>query len=189
MIARLSKRMASFLVCNEIIEDEDQEVYEYGLQLLLSTIFNGVIALAIAIISQSIIPCICFLVTFIIMRQAAGGFHAKTHLGCCCILIAVLIIFVALIKFLPVEIYILIAIICSIFSITIILVFAPVEHKNKPINEMDRLRLRKQSILFITVIVSIVILLGVLKLEVLMLSTILGAFTASCSIVVAKWLG
>ena len=35
MIARLSKRMASFFVCNEVIKSEDEEVYEYGLQLLL----------------------------------------------------------------------------------------------------------------------------------------------------------
>lgn len=34
MIARLSKRMASFFARNNVIKSEDEEVYEYGLQLL-----------------------------------------------------------------------------------------------------------------------------------------------------------
>ena len=45
MIARLSKKMASFFARNNVIKIEDEEVYEYGLQLLLSTVFNGIIAL------------------------------------------------------------------------------------------------------------------------------------------------
>lgn len=40
MIAGLSKRIASFFVRNEVIKSEDEDVYEYGLQLLLSTVFK-----------------------------------------------------------------------------------------------------------------------------------------------------
>ena len=38
MIARLSKRMASFFARNNVIKSEDEEVYEYGLQLLLTNL-------------------------------------------------------------------------------------------------------------------------------------------------------
>ena len=84
MIARLSKRMASFFVRNEVIKSEDEEVYEYGLQLLLSTVFNGIIALVLAVISGTVWQCVCYLAFFILIRKSAGGFHAKTHLGCGC---------------------------------------------------------------------------------------------------------
>ncbi|MGN0378147.1 MAG: accessory gene regulator B family protein [Butyrivibrio sp.] len=87
MIARLSKRIASFFVRNEIIKCEDKEVYEYGLQLLLSTVFNGIIALILAIISGTVLQCICYLAVFVLLRKSAGGFHAKNHFSCCCILV------------------------------------------------------------------------------------------------------
>ena len=83
MIARLSKRMASFFVRNKVIKNEDEEVYEYGLQLLLSTVFNGIIALILAIISGTVLQCIYYLAVFVLLRKSAGGFHAKTHFGCC----------------------------------------------------------------------------------------------------------
>ena len=82
MIARLSKRMASFFARNNVIKSEDEEVYEYGLQLLLSTVFNGIIALILAIISGTVLQCICYLAAFVLLRKSAGGFHAKTHFGC-----------------------------------------------------------------------------------------------------------
>ena len=105
MIARLSKRIASFFVCNEVIKSEDEEVYEYGLQLLLSTVFNGVIALTLAIISGTVLQCVCYLAVFVLLRKSAGGYHAKTHFGCCCILAVVLSLFIMFIKFVPNEAY------------------------------------------------------------------------------------
>ena len=47
MIAQLSKRIASFFVHSRVIESKNEQVYEYGLELLISTLLNGVIALVL----------------------------------------------------------------------------------------------------------------------------------------------
>ena len=52
MISKLAKGTACFFVDNKIIEVEDSEVYAYGIELLLSTIFNLIIAIIIALISN-----------------------------------------------------------------------------------------------------------------------------------------
>lgn len=148
MIARLSKRMASFFVRNKVIKNEDEEVYEYGLQLLLSTVFNGIIALILAIISGTVLQCIYYLAVFVLLRKSAGGFHAKTHFGCCCILVTVLSLFVMFIKFVPNEAYGIVSAIAVAFSVVIILMFAPLEHENKPISDRDKIRLRKISVIY-----------------------------------------
>ena len=70
MIARLSKRMASFFARNNVIKSEDEEVYEYGLQLLLSTVFNGIIALILAIISGTVL----LLLTLTLISRSACAF-------------------------------------------------------------------------------------------------------------------
>lgn len=186
MIAQLSKRLASFFVCNKIIEEEDEEVYDYGLQLLLSTVANGLIALLIAIITGTVLQCFFYLAVFIVMRKTAGGYHAKTHLGCCCILVVVLICFIIFIKNAPMEIYSITTFASVVFSIIIILLFAPLEHENKPISDKDRINLRRKSILYIFVIAVLVFILAILRFDTAMVSISLGILTSSSSIMVAK---
>ena len=185
MIARLSKRIASFFVRNEVIKCEDEEVYEYGLQLLLSTVFNGMIALILAIISGTVLQCICYLAVFVLLRKSAGGFHAKTHFGCCCILAVVLSLFIMFIKFVPNEVYGIVAVIAVAFSVVIILIFAPLEHENKPISDRDKIRLRKISVIYAVLFALIVLGLFIAQLKIIMVCIALGMFTASGSMLVA----
>lgn len=185
MIARLSKRMASFFVRNEVIKSEDEEVYEYGLQLLLSTVFNGIIALILAIISGTVLQCIYYLAVFVLLRKSAGGFHAKTHFGCCCILATVLSLFIMFIKFAPNEAYGIVSAIAVAFSVVIILMFAPLEHENKPISARDKIRLRKISVIYAVLFALIVLGLFIAQLKIIMVCIALGMFTASSSMLVA----
>ena len=185
MIARLSKRIASFFVRNDVIKNEDEEVYEYGLQLLLSTVFNGIIALILAIISGTVLQCIYYLAVFVLLRKSAGGFHAKTHFGCCCILAVVLSLFIIFIKFVPNEVYGIVAAIAAAVSVAIILMFAPLEHENKPISDKDKSRLRKISIIYAILFALLVFALFIAKLKMIMICVALGMFTASGSMLVA----
>lgn len=185
MIARLSKRMASFFVRNDVIKSEDEEVYEYGLQLLLSTVFNGIIALILAIISGTALQCVCYLAVFVLLRKSAGGFHAKTHFGCCCILAVVLSLFIMFIKFVPNEVYGIVVAIAAAVSVVIILMFAPLEHENKPISDKDKGRLRKISIIYAILFAFLIFVLFIAKLEMIMICVALGMFTASGSMLVA----
>lgn len=177
MFIRLSKSIASFFVRLEIIKSEDVQVYEYGLQLLLSTIANGVIALVISIISKTFLPCLCFLGIFVLMRAVVGGYHAKSHLGCCGILILVLTVFILILKLVPSDYYYVLSAIMTVLSVVIILKYAPVEHENKPITEKDRKRLRQKSIIYSAAATILIILFAVLKFKVAMLSTAYGIFT------------
>lgn len=79
MISKLAKGMACFFSDNKIIAAEDSEVYAYGIELLLSTIFNLVVAIIIALISNEFIPCFFNLTAFVTIRMYAGGYHADTH--------------------------------------------------------------------------------------------------------------
>ncbi len=189
MIARLSKRIASFFVCNRIIQEEDKEVYEYGLQLLLSTVLNGLISLFLAIISGTFINCIFYLIAFVVIRKSAGGFHAETHWGCCCILAVVLSVFIALTKLVPHNFYTIISIFSVVFSLAAIIALAPLEHPNKPLSDIDRRRLRKVSLIYTAIICVLVVAFKLINYESIMVSIALGLLTASSSLIVAKMTG
>ena len=185
MIVRLSKKMAAYFAINGIIKSEDVEVYEYGLQILLSTICNGIIAVLIALVTGTFWQCVCYLTVFILLRKSAGGFHAKTHLGCCCILAAALGIFILFIRFVPVNTYAIISAIAVVFSTIMIAHYAPLEHKNKPIHDKDRKRLRRNSIIYTVAISVIIFVLGMTKHEEIMVCLSLGMLTATASMFAA----
>ena len=146
--------------------------------------FNGIIALILAIISGTVLQCIYYLAVFVLLRKSAGGFHAKTHFGCCCILVTVLSLFVMFIKFVPNEAYGIVSAIAVAFSVVIILI-APLEHENKPISDRDKIRLRKISVIYAVLFTLIVLGLFIAQLKIIMVCIALGMFTASSSMLVA----
>lgn len=76
MFAKLAKNMACFCVKNNLIKKEDEEIFEDGMELLLSAVSNLFAAVLIAVLTDSLIPCLIELTTFATMRIFAGGYHA-----------------------------------------------------------------------------------------------------------------
>ena len=147
MISKLAKGTARFFVNNKMIEAEDSEVYAYGIELLLSTIFNLIIAIIIALISNEFIPCVINLTAFVTIRMYAGGYHADTHWGCMLTLACVLTIFILIIKTISLTVMMISIPIMWILSAIIIFNFSPVEHPNKPISDKKKLKLRKKALI------------------------------------------
>ena len=103
MLEKLAKSAARFFVAQNIVKSEYQEIYAYGMEILLSTMVNGIIVLIISILSDTVLPSLIFFTAFIVMRSSAGGYHAKTHIGCMLILIAVHLSFIFLIRFITID--------------------------------------------------------------------------------------
>jgi accessory gene regulator B len=147
MITKLSKSTACFFSANNLIEKEDEEVYAYGMELLLSTVFNLLIAVFIALITDTVFPCLVQLAAFVTLRIKAGGYHAGTHLGCMLIFTVTQILCVLAIKVINNGTMLVIFPITLITSAIIIFKYAPLEHPNKPLSDKKKKKLRKQSML------------------------------------------
>lgn len=115
------------------------------MELLLSTVFNLIIAVFIAIITNTFIPCLINLTAFVSIRIYAGGYHADTHIGCMITLMIVQSIFSAVIKMTPIEILETLVPYILASSILLIVLFAPVAHPNKPLCDSLRVKLRKKA--------------------------------------------
>lgn len=163
MITKLAKSTACFFVRNNLVAKEDEEVYAYGMELLLSTVFNLLIAIFIAALSDTFIPCLINLTAFVTIRIYAGGYHADTHLGCMITLIVVQSLFVAIIKVLSVEIFRISIPFMVLISIVSIIVLAPVSHPNKPLSDALKARLRKKAYISMIIWSSFTMAFFVLK--------------------------
>ena len=149
MLENLAKSTARFFVSQNIVKSEYEEIYAYGMEIILSTVFNGVIVLFIAILSDTVLPSLLFFTAFILMRRSAGGYHAKTHIGCMMILIAVHLMFMVLINVIPDSIIPILSYFSIAYSCISVYLFAPVEHPNKPLSSDDRRKLRMKSLVYI----------------------------------------
>lgn len=70
-----SGRILSFLVKNTSLPEEETDVYKYGIEITISSLFNIILIIMLSLIFGSIVSGICFLSCFILLRQFTGGYH------------------------------------------------------------------------------------------------------------------
>ena len=104
---------------------------------------------------------IIFVLSFMLLRKYAGGYHASTPLGC--YLLTTLIITVALSVMKYFEISILIYLVLLMVSSVIVYMLTPVEAVNKELDKIEKIIYRKKTILIWIVEVSLAIGVFILK--------------------------
>lgn len=165
MLERLAKGAARFFVIQEIVKSEHEEIYAYGMEILLSTVINGIMVFIIAAFTNTMLPSLIFFTAFIIMRRTAGGYHANTHGGCMAILAAVHFLFILFIHICPLNVIPVFSVISVVYSCALVYIFSPVEYPNKPLTDINKGKLRTQSIVFIVCISVVDILMLYLRHE------------------------
>ncbi len=132
------------LVKNRIIDFDDCELYQYGLNLLIKKILHVSMILIVGITCKKFVCTTAFLIAYAGIREYAGGYHAKTSKGCYLCTWGVTLFSVFLfyvfeqIKML--GLYVVLAA-CAV----IILGLAPQETANRPLNTQELTVYRKKA--------------------------------------------
>ena len=149
MIEQLSRRIVSYLIKYDAIEDTEynQEFYQYGIEIMLSTLLGFLLVIIIGTITSRITECIIFLVVFVPIRQFTGGYHTDTYFKCNSALSLICVVLLILYNLTTKEVSLFIALILAALSILIIIILAPIENPNKPIPKEKRKKLKIISII------------------------------------------
>ena len=139
MLAKCAHLLASQLLRNINEENSKKEIYEYGSQLLLSTLGCICFILLISTILSVLPVPLLFLSVFFTLRLFAGGFHASTY-GRCFILSNFVCFFCVFLSFFlnsqnEISYVVTSEIILAAVSTAIIFILAPIRHKNHPLSE------------------------------------------------------
>lgn len=135
MIEALSRKVVNYLIGASVITDtdDDRELYQYGVEITISSMLNIFLIVIIGFVTNSISESLLFLVCFIIMRSYTGGYHANSYFICnllfCIAFITELIIY----KFSHNCISVGAAILMCTPCVLILLIICPIESQNKPI--------------------------------------------------------
>lgn len=128
--------IVQFMLKHSVIEAEDAEIYKFGFNQLIFISINLMTTVIIGILFSMIFESVIFLVSYMVVRVYAGGYHAKTQFRC--YIISSLFIVLALlgVRYINWEGF------ASIIAITIaaVIIFklSPVETKNKPLDDIER---------------------------------------------------
>ena len=164
-------------------------MYLYGFEVLISSIIYTTIYILVSIITKTVFPSICFFIGFYLIRSISGGFHANTYTACHILYFANHIAFIGIIKLTP---YCAIKAVTStllIISSALILIFAPVDHPNKPFIKNEKKRFRLISTIYGILLLLVSALPFLINSE-LILNTLqyisIGSISAAVSLTIAK---
>lgn len=140
MITALSKRITHFLYSKKVITFDTIEIYQYGFEIIISTIIGFFITIMIGVLFRMIWLSLLYYIIFVVLRQFTGGYHAKTYFKCN-LVFAVTTAFIFLLTKMAIasEMYTIgIHSLLLFFSIITVWFGTPVENKNKPLSEKQK---------------------------------------------------
>lgn len=149
MERKLSLWLVERLYKKATISSEYKEVYIYGLELIFSFIISTSIIITIGIVLRQLISAVTFLITFIIIRQYTGGYHATTYFMCkfytiSCFLVSVLL---ANIITVPKNAFL----VLLFFGTIIICLFGPIENPHKPLTLKEKKKYKTIGLLLYSI--------------------------------------
>ena len=142
MIEKLASNITYFYLYNHIIPTDEYEAYQYGFEILLSTLVNIIAVIIISVFFKSTPGAVVYMSAFIIMRSAGGGYHADNHMTCILSFSCIFTLFCCLNQSMTNNLIALYNPICTTASAIIIWIYAPVEAPNKPLSETKLERYR-----------------------------------------------
>ena len=165
MFAKLAEYLTQQLENETVISSEKRELYRYGFQNGMILMLNFITSILIGVIFGKALESIILLAAYIPLRSYAGGHHSSSSEKCYIVSSLIMIIWMCLLKF-----QILSTSCCVIMLIAGLIVFimlAPVEDKNKPLDEDEIHIYRKRSfaVLLIEICVWLIFVLFIHKFK------------------------
>lgn len=165
MLHKLAGDISFHLITNKIIDIKDRDIYIYGLELLISTLFTSLSILILGFFVGELISAIVYLSVYFFLKSYTGGYHAKHYYECYIYSILVFIVLI-IIKNATLSVYQpFIGVLSLMFSMVIVFKLAPVENKNNPKTKEEIIKNKKIARRRILVLGIIIILGYIVKAE------------------------
>lgn len=173
---KLANKLTEKLVLYQIIEDENKELYSYGIWQGIVLLFNFATALIISCSFHMLWQGIVFTAAYGFLRSYAGGYHSRTQTGCYFFSVILISVVLSFIKFFPWDKASIAA--GVILSSAVILILAPQEDENKQLDEKEQVVYKKLAYLVLFILICLVLLsnyIGLFSLSVCIVMSICAA--------------
>jgi accessory gene regulator B len=186
MINKLSVKLADRLLSKGTIEEQDKDIYIYGMFMLLSYTFYFSITILLGVLFSCVLESIVHFLTFQFIRKFAGGYHANTETRCEIMSIASITLCISIIKLSKTFDFQIALIIITAIAAVCILIFSPLESPEKPLTNEERIHFRTVSHIVLCCISLGIILSKVFKIEIILVPSCLSLILESILLIAGK---
>ena len=145
MFTSLTEKAVNYLIYKNVIDNDNLEIYQYGLGQIFSTTLNILTTLLLGIIFGEIYQSLIFVFAFMILRTYSGGYHAKTPIRCYFLTTISIAAGLSAMKFILINRFICLGLL--ILSSLIIITLSPIGAANKPLDEIEKIIYKKKTII------------------------------------------
>jgi Membrane protein putatively involved in post-translational modification of the autoinducing quorum-sensing peptide len=137
MLKRTTKKLVDVMYESGLITQDDIEIYRFGIETALFKLIHYITLLLVGLFFGMVLQAIIFTLSFSIIREYAGGYHAKSRFRCYSISVFMITSVLLISKLCPTQIMFWISISTCIPSFMTIFFLAPVENINKPLDNLE----------------------------------------------------
>ena len=138
MIAKFAKKINEILIQKGIVQKEDAELYQYGIENGIVVAGNLLASGIFGIVTGRPGLVLVFLLFYASLRSYSGGSHCKSRIGCFLISMAILSIPVYTHEFVMNNVPATVILMFGIAAVVVILILSPVESINKPLDDEEK---------------------------------------------------
>ncbi|MDR0880557.1 MAG: accessory gene regulator B family protein [Clostridioides sp.] len=133
-----AERITMVMLNNNVIEENEFNVYSYGIELLIAFVVNIIAVSIVGIFFGKLIQTFVFLLTYCPLRQYAGGYHAGNYTKCTLTFTTLFIATILIINNIDIQTSHLLISGLLIVSFLGISYLSPVESRNNPLTALER---------------------------------------------------
>lgn len=131
----LSHKISNQLIINKIINEEDKDIYVFGIYQLIGFLFNIITSFIIFLIFGKLKEGIVFSISYFTLRSYAGGFHSKSTFKCYMMSILLICIAVGFMNIIYNSVFLWgVYLMINIF----ICLCSPIDTENKRLDDVER---------------------------------------------------
>lgn len=185
MILKWTDSIVQWLVNENIISEQETDVYQYCVQTFLFQLLLYCTIFLLAIYLDVLGLTIAYYLGFLPIRYVAGGYHASTHVRCFFMTLSLYIVSLTVCVYIEQIFVYKLFLLCVTIAYLLILWAAPVDHKNHPFSPREKDSFRRKSYIITTIVVTISVLVLIISTN-LAVAMGLGTFSAACSLFFGK---
>lgn len=178
----INKMLDSLVEYGNIIQEE-REIYSFGIECMILKAIHVISYVFLAIIMHQLFELLIMLSVLILLRKNAGGYHAKTRIGC--YIVSCMTVYLSLLfhKLVDIdEIYFIGWILCSVM----IFLLAPIDNANKRMDQIEKSYYKKVTRKILVIIGIAVLLCWLVGAEIIMEMIIVGMAVLTISLLTEK---
>lgn len=148
-ISKISQKIVKMLLQYDVITEDDYEVYIFGVYQNIVLIINLLTSFTIFALAGLIVEGILFSVFYSLLRSYAGGYHSQSLLVCYVLSVLVTVVIAYIVNNINISYLLLI-----IYFISMILIWrlAPVDTRNKRLDEIEKtIYMKKVRYIIVTI--------------------------------------